>query len=59
MHNTHSKRIIKESMDMMTSIGNVNKEFNYTLTAKELTCIFWQHRNFGQVRVTRDLHILG
>jgi len=29
------------------------------LTPKGPTCIFWQHRNFRQVRVTRDLYILG
>jgi len=29
------------------------------LTPKGPTCVFWQHRNFGQVRVIGDLHILG
>jgi len=29
------------------------------LTPKGPACIFWQHRNFGQVHVARDLHILG
>jgi len=30
-----------------------------SLTPKGLTCVFWQHRNFGQVHVSGDLHILG
>jgi len=30
-----------------------------TLTPKGPTCLFWQHRNFGQVHVTRDFHISG
>jgi len=29
------------------------------LTPKGPTCIFWQHRNFRQVRVIGELHILG
>jgi len=33
--------------------------FGTTLTPKGPTCVFWQHRNFGQVHVTGDFHILG
>jgi len=30
-----------------------------TLTSKGLDYVFCNHRNFGQVHVTRDLHVLG
>jgi len=29
------------------------------LTPKGAACIFWLYRNFGQVRVTGEFHILG
>jgi len=35
------------------------KLIHLLLTPKGPTCIFWQHRNFGQVRVIRDLYISG
>jgi len=32
---------------------------NNLLTPKGLACVFWQHKNFGWIHVTGDLHILG
>jgi len=29
------------------------------LIPKGPNCVFWQHRNFGQVSVTRDFHIFS
>jgi len=31
----------------------------FFLTPKGPTCVFWQHRNFGHIRVTGDLHTFG